>query len=107
MSSAKLAVACALAALALSACGTTHKQSAGEVRVTAGGHFGQTGLQIGAPQIGPSVSFEPTPGSAQEAQIKGQVEGAEVIGSALLYPNQASDKQLQVVEDCLALGVNG
>lgn len=133
MSSAKLAVACALTALALSACATTHKQSAGELRVTAGGHFGrgaiddprtkhmkclqqhhfpvirvgQTGLQIGAPQIGPSVSFEPTPGSAQEAQIKGQVEGAEVIGSALLYPNQASDQQLQVVEDCLALGVSG
>ena len=51
--------------------------------------------------------FEPTPGAAQESQIDGQVEGAEVIGSALLYPNQASDSLLQKVEDCVAKGVSG
>ena len=133
MSSAKLAVAGVLTALALSACGTTHKKSAGELRVTAGEQFGrgvvddprtkhmkclqqnhvpvvrvgQTGLQVGAPQVGPTVTFEPTPGAAQDVQIKAQVQGAEVIGSALLYPNQAPDDQLQVVEDCLAIGVTG
>jgi hypothetical protein len=65
------------------------------------------GMQIGAPPAGPTVVFEPTPGAAQQAQISAEVEGAEVIGSALLYPNQATDKQLKVIEGCVALGVTG
>ncbi len=36
-----------------------------------------------------------------------RVESAEVIGSALLYPNQASDRLLQQVEGCMAQGVKG
>jgi hypothetical protein len=40
-------------------------------------------------------------------QIHGLSQGAEVIGSALLYPNQASDKLLTKVENCVALGVGG
>jgi hypothetical protein len=133
MSSAKVAAACALAAFALSACGTSSKPVAGSVISTTGKQsgrgviddprtkhmvclqqhgvpvtrVGQTGLQIGSPPAGPSVAFEPTPGAAQDTQISGQVQGAEVIGSALLYPNQAPDKLLKVVEDCLALGVKG
>ena len=132
MSSAKLAAACALTALAVSACGNSHKPVAGTVHVTtvhtgrgvvddprashlkclAQAHIpavkvGQTGIQIGQPQSGPTVKFEPTPGAAQQAQITGQAQGAEVIGSALLYPNRAPDAQLQVIEDCLTIGVNG
>jgi hypothetical protein len=138
MRSAKLAVACAVAALALTACGSTKKPEAGQVRVTAGEHAGRgvvddprtkhmtclqqhhlvvvrtvsgadslPGMQIGPPPAGPSVTFEPTPGAAQQAQISGSVQGAEVIGSALLFPHQASDKELKVVEDCMALGVTG
>ena len=53
------------------------------------------------------MNFAPTPGAAQDAQISGRVTGAEVIGSALLYPDQASDGLLQTVEDCLAAGVTG
>ena len=68
---------------------------------------GQTSLQIGVPPDGPSVQFLPTPGAAQQAQISGQVQAAEVIGSALLYPNQSSDGELKMVEDCLAIGVSG
>jgi hypothetical protein len=30
-----------------------------------------------------------------------------VIGSALLYPNQASDAELNQIETCLAQGVSG
>jgi hypothetical protein len=30
-----------------------------------------------------------------------------VIGSALLYPHQASDSELKKIEDCLAQGVKG
>jgi hypothetical protein len=132
MSSAKLAVACVLAAAALSACGTTAKPVAGAAS-TAGKPSGRgvvddprkkhlqcleqhhvpvikvggTDLQVGTPGSGPKISFQPTPGAAQDAQISGMVENAEVIGSALLYPNQASDSELEVIEDCLAQGVVG
>src|SRR5205085_8294339 len=68
---------------------------------------GATGIQIGSPPDGPTVTFAPTPGSAQRDQIVGQVPGAEVIGSALLYPNRASDQLLSVVETCLSQGVKG
>jgi hypothetical protein len=64
-------------------------------------------MQIGTKPSGPTVQFMPTPGAAQEAQISGQVESAEVIGSALLYPNQAPDGLLQKVESCVAKGVKG
>jgi hypothetical protein len=64
-------------------------------------------MQIGAKPSGPTVQFTPTPGAAQEEQISGQVESAEVIGAALLYPNQASDSLLQKVEGCVAKGVSG
>jgi hypothetical protein len=133
MSSAKVAAGCALAMLALSACGTSSKPVAGSVISTTGkpagrgvvddprakhakclqqmgvpvAEVGQIGLQVGTPPSGPSVTFEPTPGAAQEQQISGNAQGAEVIGSALLFPNQASDKLLKVVEDCLAHGVKG
>ncbi len=64
-------------------------------------------MQVEAKPYGPTVYFEPTPGAAQEMQINGQVQGAEVIGSALLYPNQASDQLLTTVEGCVAQGVSG
>ncbi len=67
---------------------------------------GGTGLQIGFAG-GPTVTFEPTPGAAQGDQIRNRAQGAEVIGSALLYPNQASDAELTTIEQCLAVGVSG
>jgi hypothetical protein len=115
-----------LSALALSACGTAVKPATGsrgridDPRTTKNNHVrclrddhlpvqevGQTGLQIGALPAGPTVVFAPTPGAAQAQQIQAQEQGAEVIGSALLYPNQASDSELQTIEDCLAKGVSG
>ncbi len=132
MSSAKVAVGGALVAVVLAGCGTTAKPIAGTIPPTATteGHariddprakhvtclrqhrirvaeIGQTWLQLGTPPSGPRVDFKPTAGAAQYAQIDGQVQGAEVIGSALLYPDQASDKELQIVEDCIAQGVLG
>ncbi len=137
MPSAKLAVAVGLAALSLSACGTTSKPEAGTpkaiakiqkglddprkkhitcleqehiavrpVQFTVAGRS-LPGFQVGSAPSGPTVSFEPTAGAAQSVQIYGQSQGAEVIGSALLYPNQASDKLLSQVEDCVAQGVSG
>jgi hypothetical protein len=132
MSSAKLAIACALAAVVLSACGTKSNPQAGTISPTAttAGHatiddprtkhvvclqqekipvtkVGVTGLRIGTAPDGPYVRFVATPGSAQAAQIDGTVTGAEVIGSALLFPNGASDSLLGKIETCLAAGVKG
>jgi hypothetical protein len=66
-----------------------------------------TKLQIGAAPDGPTVVFTPTPGAAQALQIDGNAQGAEVIGPALLYPNQGSPGELTRIEDCLAQGVQG
>ena len=127
MSSGKLVAACCLAAcclaaIALTACGgsaatrrgrglvddprTIHVNCLKQHRVPVV-EVGQTGLQIGTQPGAATVSFASTPGAAQELQISGHVTGAEVIGSALLYPNQASERQLSQVEQCLAQGVQG
>jgi hypothetical protein len=66
-----------------------------------------TEIQVGPPGVGPLIAFTPTPGHAQADQIEGKDPGAEVIGSALLFPNQGSENQLQTVEVCTALGVSG
>ena len=55
----------------------------------------------------PKVLFSTTPGAAQALQIDSQVHGAEVIGSSLLYPGQASDQLLTTIENCLDQGVKG
>ncbi len=132
MSSAKVAVLGATLAAVIAGCGSSAKPLAGQIPQTATteGHariddpraqhvkclrkhklrverVGETWLQIGTRPAGPRVNFAPTPGAAQELQIEGQVEGAEVIGSSLLYPDQASEKELKTVEDCLAEGVLG
>jgi hypothetical protein len=62
---------------------------------------------VGAKDVGPTVIFLATAGAAQNQQIIGQAQGAEVIGSALVYPNRASDALMTVVEDCVAEGVSG
>ena len=137
MPSAKLAVAIGLSALSLSACGTTSKPEAGTAAAIAKSQQGVDdpstrhilcleqehitvrpeqvtvagqslpGFQVGALPYGPTVSFEPTPGDAQGVQIHGQAQQAEVIGSALLYPNQAPGGLLSQVEACVAKGVTG
>ena len=137
MPSAKLAVAIGLSALSLSACGTTSKPEAGTPAAKVKSHQGLDdprtkhidclkqehidvrreqvtvagqalpGFQVDTPPTGPTVAFEPTPGDAQGIQIHGQSQAAEVIGSALLYPNGATDHLAQLVETCVAQGVKG
>ena len=137
MPSAKLAAAMVLTALSLSACGISSKPEAGTPKAIANGHKGLDdprakhiaclqqahivvhreqrtvagkllpSFQVEAAPAGPTVSFEPTPGDAQGVQIQGEAQGAEIIGSALLYPNQAPDSLLSKVEDCVAKGVSG
>jgi hypothetical protein len=137
MPSAKLAAAVVLCALSLTACGISSKPEAGTPNAIINGHKGLDdprakhtpclqqahvafhleqltvagkvlpSVQVDSAPTGPTVSFEPTPGDAQGVQIQGEAQGAEVIGSALVYPNQASDKLLTVVESCVAKGVSG
>src|SRR5579884_335445 len=66
---------------------------------------GQTEIQIGSPPAGPTVQFEPTAGAAETRQIEGTAQGAELIGSALVYPHQAPGAELTVVENCIGQGV--
>ena len=131
MPSAKLAAAIVLSALSLSACGITSKPEAGTPKAIANGHKGLddprtkhtnclsqahipftldqrtvAGKILPSFQVGTAPSG-PTPGDAQGIQIQGEAQGAEVIGSALLYPNQAPDGLLSTVESCVAKGVSG
>ena len=62
-------------------------------------------LQVGQPPSSPTIVFEPTAGIAEGQQIQGRVQGAEVIGAALLYPNHAAGAELTVIENCLGQGV--
>jgi hypothetical protein len=70
---------------------------------------GLPSLQIGTSPSGPTVMYEPTSGVAQGAVMQGRswAQSAEVIGSALVFPNQASDSTIKRVENCIAEGVGG
>jgi len=136
MSTAKLAAALALAAVSLAGCGIAAKPLAGTPGLakrpgnharlddqrhshyvclrdhglpasTFTGAGGRPGIQVGPRPAGPTIVFEPTPGAAQELQIQGDSQGAMVVGSALVYPNQAPDGEMQTVAACVALGVTG
>ena len=117
-----------LAALAASACGSAVKPATGSrgqidypatakanrIDCIADHHLpvqkvGLNELLIGPQPAGPRVVFAPTEGAAQGDQISGQsqLQGAEVIGGALLYPDQAPDKELGAIENCLSKGVKG
>jgi hypothetical protein len=54
---------------------------------------------------GASIIFYPDAGTAEGQIIMGQALGAELIGSALLYPNNTSGSTLTTVENCTAIGV--
>jgi hypothetical protein len=125
MWSVKAVLACALAAVALSACGTSVKPPQGRGSIdnprTSNPNYlqcirnnglsavqvGMDGIQVGQLPAGPTIRFLSTPGAATAAQVDGSVQGSEVIGAALLYPNNASDSELAAIEGCLDQGVKG
>lgn len=117
-------LAVGLAAVAMAGCGSLKHPAQGRGRVddpsTSSGRFacllahrlpavmeGTTAIQVGQLPAGPTIRFAPTQGAATADQIENTEQGAEVIGSALLYPNQASNSELNTIEDCLAHGVSG
>ncbi len=85
---------------------TTHLKCLREKHLSAV-KVGQTDIEVGSAPSGSRIEFEPTPGAAQQLQISDRIEGAEVIGSALLYPGGSSDHELATIEGCLAQGVSG
>jgi hypothetical protein len=137
MSLAKVAVVCALTAVLVSACGIQQKPLAGTPKIKKARDFYGVvddprakhtpclradklkfqryytarqrlpAIQVGSLPTGPTIIFEATPGAAQALQLEGKDEGAEVIGSALLFPNQASGSVLTKVEKCTSIGVTG
>jgi hypothetical protein len=146
MSAVKVAVACGLVALLVSACGIAPKPEAGapllrklartdHLRTLPGFHglrddplvthvrclrqakirfheyrtkqHDLPAIQVGTLPQGPTIIFYPTPGIAEGLQIMGEEQGAEVIGSALLYPNGATGNKLTKIENCTATGVTG
>ena len=63
---------------------------------------GDNQILVGDPETGPRIVFYLTGGQAEAAQFEGEGEGAEQIGSALLFVRKASDDTLAEVEDCLS-----
>jgi hypothetical protein len=66
---------------------------------------GRDAIQIGALPAGPTVQFTPSNSTAEALKVTGAAQGAEMIGNALLYPHEASDSELSLVEDCVAEGM--
>jgi hypothetical protein len=127
MPSSKLALASGLAAIVLCGCGGAVKPPQGRGKIDTPLTYpkdhlaclrqhhlqfhtlGRYVVQIGQPPAGPQVWLQATPGSAQAQQIQGVIpaQGAEVIGSAQVYPNGASDSEMKKVENCFSQGVSG
>jgi hypothetical protein len=63
---------------------------------------GENGIVIGQGAGAPHVTFALTAGESEANSFEGRGEGAEQIGSALLYVGDGSDDLLKNVENCLA-----
>jgi len=62
--------------------------------------LGDQSIQVGGPG-GPRVEFFLSSGEAESQQFKGEAQGAEQVGAALLFVNDGSDEVLEALEDCL------
>ena len=63
---------------------------------------GADGIQVDGEAEGPRIRFYTNSGEAEAAQFEGRGEGAEHIGSALLFTRGGSEETLQKVEECLS-----
>jgi len=62
---------------------------------------GEKDIQVGLVDIGPRIEFLISSGEAEGRQFQGDAQGAEQIGSALLFLNDGSEDDLEKVERCL------
>ena len=51
--------------------------------------------------VGPRIEFLISGGEAEGRQFQGDAQGAEQIGSTLLFLNDGSEEQLEKLETCL------
>jgi hypothetical protein len=63
--------------------------------------IGSDEIQVGRPGSGPRIVVLRTPGEAEAKDFANEAPGAEQIGRALLYVNDASDELLEEIEGCL------
>jgi hypothetical protein len=61
---------------------------------------GDQSVQVGGPG-GPRVEFFLSSGEATSQQFKGEAQGAEQIGAALLFVGDGTDDELEAMENCL------
>ncbi len=61
---------------------------------------GEKAIQVDGPG-GPRIEFLLSGGEAEGRQFLGGAQGAQQIGSALLFVNEADDEQLTKIETCL------
>lgn len=61
---------------------------------------GEQSIQVDGP-TGPRVEFFLSNGEAEGQQFKGEAQGAEQVGPALLFVNDGSDEMLEDLENCL------
>jgi hypothetical protein len=63
---------------------------------------GDNAIQVGDdPDTEPRIEFFVTSGEAEGRQFQGNAQGAEHIGNALLFVREASDDELDEIENCL------
>ncbi len=62
---------------------------------------GEKSIQVDGPK-GPRVEFFVSSGEAEALQFQGEAQGAQQVGAALLFVNQADDETLEKIEECLA-----
>lgn len=61
---------------------------------------GKQAIQVGTPG-GPKIEFLISGGEAEGRQFQGDAQGAEQIGSTLLFLNNGTDEDLGKIEKCL------
>ena len=63
--------------------------------------IGQDTAQILPAATGAKVVFAVDMDAATAMQIRGQAEGAEQIGQAIVYGSRASDSQIEQIQNCM------
>lgn len=62
---------------------------------------GEKSIQVEG-RDGPRIEFFVSSGEAEARQFRGEGQGAEQVGAALLFVNGGSDEVLLKIEECLA-----
>ena len=58
-------------------------------------------VQVGEPSQGMRIHVAPTPADADATQLRGDTEGAEVVGRIIFFVGTAPDDRIAPVEQCV------